>query len=128
MMMRKRDLDVFRKVLEDRHTTLFRGAHADVREGMRLPTVADDGPGDEGDEAFRYTSRDLRMNLAENDAALAQRIEDALRRITDGSYGKCVDCGREIEMKRLRSVPWAIRCIDDQEAFEFEARDRSPSL
>ena len=68
------------------------------------------------------------MNLAEAETALAQRIEDALARITRGDYGTCLDCGGQIERSRLAVVPWAVRCVEDQEAFEFEARDRTPSL
>jgi len=38
-----------------------------------------------------------------------------LKRIEDGSYGKCTACGRQIEAARLEAVPWAAYCLQDQE-------------
>lgn len=45
-------------------------------------------------------------------------IDDALRRIDEGSYGTCLDCGRTIEEVRLQAVPWTRYCIQDQEKHE----------
>jgi DnaK suppressor protein len=42
-------------------------------------------------------------------------IQRALERITDGSFGICVDCDTAIGMKRLQAVPWASHCIHCQE-------------
>lgn len=42
-------------------------------------------------------------------------VRDALQRIADGSYGKCVVCGRQIEAARLEAVPWTPYCLADQE-------------
>jgi DnaK suppressor protein len=44
-----------------------------------------------------------------------EEVQDALRRIEDGSYGKCAQCGRPIEPARLEAVPWALYCLQDQE-------------
>jgi DnaK suppressor protein len=44
-----------------------------------------------------------------------QGIEDALRRLKDGKYGECSDCGRPIAALRLRALPFAERCRDCQE-------------
>ena len=46
--------------------------------------------------------------------ALVQ-VRDALRRMEDGAYGKCIDCGRSIEPERLKAVPWTPYCREDQE-------------
>jgi DnaK suppressor protein len=43
-----------------------------------------------------------------------EEVNDALRRIEDGTYGKCIDCGRSIEPDRLEAVPWTPYCFDDQ--------------
>ena len=45
-----------------------------------------------------------------------EEVQDALRRIENGTYGKCIACGREIDPIRLEAVSWAVRCIEDQEA------------
>jgi len=124
----QRQRDKIRKQLIEQLTTIFRSVHGEVRESMVRELFDQDEPRDEGDESMRVLMRDTRMSLAEQDAARAQLIEEALRRLSQGSYGKCVDCGGPIEPKRLEAVPWALRCVEDQEAFEFEARDRSPSL
>ena len=42
-------------------------------------------------------------------------VRDALQRIEDGTYGKCIACGRPIEAARLEAIPWAAYCLDDQE-------------
>ncbi len=126
--MRKRDIEHFRRVLEDRLAALYRNAHREIRWGMERHSFDQDQPRDEGDEAQRTQQRDLHMGLAEAEAGLAQRIEEALRRITRGEYGRCIDCGGDIELQRLRALPWALRCIEDEEAHEFDARDRSPTL
>jgi RNA polymerase-binding transcription factor DksA len=41
-----------------------------------------------------------------------EAIDDALRRLSAGSYGICVSCGREISRKRLEALPWAAECIE----------------
>jgi DnaK suppressor protein len=120
--------DRIRKQLIDRLTEIYRSVHGEVRDSMVRELFDQNEPRDEGDESLRVLMRDTRMSLAEADAQRAQLIEEALRRLARGTYGTCVDCGGPIEAKRLEAVPWAMRCVEDQEAFEFEARDRSPSL
>jgi DnaK suppressor protein len=48
-------------------------------------------------------------------------VQDALRRIEAGTYGKCTQCGREIEPARLEAVPWARYCLKDQEKYDRAA-------
>jgi RNA polymerase-binding transcription factor len=124
----QRQREKIRKQLIGQLTSIYRSVHGEVRESMVRELFDQDEPRDEGDESTRALMRDTRMSLAEADAQRAQLIEEALRRLSDGSYGKCIDCGGPIEPKRLEAVPWAIRCIEDQEAFEYDARDHSPSL
>ena len=47
-----------------------------------------------------------------------EEVEDALRRIDDGTYGKCIDCGRPIEADRLEAVPWTPYCFNDQQKYD----------
>ena len=51
-------------------------------------------------------------------------VEDALERIKLGTYGRCSECGKPIEQKRLSAVPWALLCIKCQGREEM--RDLSP--
>src|SRR5580658_1773075 len=43
------------------------------------------------------------------------QVQDALKRIQNGTFGKCKACGRQIEAARLEAVPWAEYCLADQE-------------
>jgi RNA polymerase-binding transcription factor DksA len=42
-------------------------------------------------------------------------VRDALQRIEDGAYGRCIVCGRQIEAARLEASPWASTCLEDRE-------------
>jgi DnaK suppressor protein len=46
------------------------------------------------------------------------QVQDALKRIEDGTYGKCITCGKEIPVARLEAVPWAAYCVEDQEKLD----------
>ena len=52
------------------------------------------------------------------------RVKEARQALADGTYGKCVDCGKEIPAARLEAVPEAVRCIDDQQRYEATLRAR----
>ena len=47
-----------------------------------------------------------------------EEVQDALRRMEDGSYGKCTVCGREIAPARLEAIPWTPYCLEDQEKLD----------
>jgi DnaK suppressor protein len=53
------------------------------------------------------------------------KVDAALRRLDDGTYGDCYECGEEIAEARLRALPFAVRCKDCEEARETaERRER----
>ncbi len=54
-------------------------------------------------------------------AEMLKQVRDALQRLRDGTYGKCVDCGRPIEPSRLEAVPWTPYCLADQERHDKAA-------
>jgi RNA polymerase-binding transcription factor DksA len=101
-----------------------------VRRDLRRDVAEEvpDEPRDDADESVRSVVRDLVNSMDERDAALAQAMEAALERIDRGGYGICVVCQRPIELERLELLPWAIRCADDQEAFERQMQLRPPKL
>ena len=54
-----------------------------------------------------------------------KKINEALRRLEEGTYGNCFECGEEIAQARLRALPFAVRCKDCEEARETaEQRER----
>ena len=63
---------------------------------------------------------ELRMLTEEGD--ILQLIEDALQRLADGEYGKCQECGKEIQEGRLKIRPYAIFCVKCKEKHEREMR------
>jgi DnaK suppressor protein len=53
------------------------------------------------------------------------KVNDALARLKQGEYGYCFECGEEIAEKRLRALPFAVRCKDCEQAREVaEQRER----
>jgi DnaK suppressor protein len=67
-----------------------------------------------GDTASATFDRGLDQGLEAGALQTLGEIEAALRRIEDGSYGICQACGKPIAAERLRALPWARLCIDDQ--------------
>ena len=65
---------------------------------------------------------ELRMLTEEGD--VLQLIEDALQRLADGEYGKCLECGNAIQEGRLKIRPHAIFCVKCKEKHEREMRNR----
>jgi DnaK suppressor protein len=68
-------------------------------------------PADEGTLAFDQ-ARDLAVQV--NAEQTLRLVEDALVRIDNGTYGLCVDCGREIDAARLEAIPYAALCLKCQ--------------
>lgn len=60
--------------------------------------------------------------LLSKDTDILTDIEDALKRIAEGTYGHCVDTGKEIPEPRLDAMPWTPRCREAQEAYERRRR------
>jgi RNA polymerase-binding transcription factor DksA len=70
---------------------------------------------DQGTDNF---DRELALNLASSRQDSLYDIEDAIRRVDDGSYGACESCGRAIERPRLKALPFAKKCMGCQNAAE----------
>ena len=75
------------------------------------------------DEIQYATERDLAIRNVDRDSALLRQVKAALRRIHDGNFGTCCDCEAAISPKRLAAVPWAMRCIQCQEAADREGQE-----
>jgi DnaK suppressor protein len=75
-------------------------------------------PGDMADHGSGELSQHLSVTLMENDRIELERIEKAIHRIEEGSYGQCEVCEKSIPMARLKAIPWATRCINCQSRAE----------
>ena len=64
------------------------------------------------DTATAMHDRELDYGLTENEEDLLKSIDAALRRIEEGTYGICTNCGKPIGEERLEALPWTDLCID----------------
>jgi DnaK suppressor protein len=87
----------------------------DIRAGQES---ADDGTEDIVDRANNHYNRELMFSLSDSERQRLLQIEDALRRMDEGSYGRCANCSGPINPRRLEAVPWTRFCIDCQELVE----------
>jgi DnaK suppressor protein len=111
-------------MLENRRRELVtevQGRIRDVRaEGNKERDVLDQGESSEVD-----IQEDIEFALIQMKSETLNKIDAALRRLEDGSYGDCFECGEEISEARLRALPFAVRCKDCEEARESaEQRER----
>jgi len=95
---------------------------ASARE--QVPDVA----GDVADASVADESESEDLAEAELDDTILQQVRDALRRIDDGTFGRCVVDGQPIETRRLDAVPWTPYCTKHQALIESSVPRKLPSL
>jgi DnaK suppressor protein len=78
--------------------------------------------GDEADRANRESDHTLELRTRDRYRKLLRKIEQALNRIDDGSYGYCEDTGEEIGVRRLDARPIATLTVDAQERREMQEK------
>ena len=93
-------------------------------ENMRDTELSniDQHPADEGTEMHEQELDETTQMMLDEERT---RINEALTALENGTYGTCIECGREIQPQRLEVRPDAVRCIDHQR--EYEARLRQTS-
>jgi DnaK suppressor protein len=107
----KYDLNKFQTTLETRIADLERCVSH--RDGIAIEPNADTV-----DEIQRASERALSISHIDRDSKQLQNARAALRRIRDGVFGICEECGEQISPKRLSAIPWASRCVVCQEAHD----------
>jgi DnaK suppressor protein len=121
--MSRYDIETIEARLDERLDELRRTRAAARREdaGMLEGELShvDNHPGDEGTETHEQeVEASTEVYLDEEE----RRIGEARRALAHGTYGTCVDCGREIPAARLEAIPEAVRCVEDQRRFEGRHR------
>jgi DnaK suppressor protein len=118
--------DELKAILEERRREIMsevQGRMRDVRAegaGSAVQGVLDAAESSELD-----IQDEIEFALIQMKAETLHKIEEALRRLDEGTYGYCFECGDEISEKRLRALPFAVRCKDCEEAREnAEQRER----
>ena len=107
------------KLLEQKKTLL--DSLADQSEDMKnlVKTVES---GDEADVAADVIDRQLLTSIGTQDSIRLQQIENALDRINQDKYGRCIKCGKEIPEEGLEVLPYALMCIQCASAEERRNR------
>jgi DnaK suppressor protein len=95
----------------------------DVRAAGEVAKASDVLDAVESSEAD--IQEDIELALIQMKSETLNKINDALLRLDQGTYGNCFECDEEIAEKRLRALPFAVRCKDCEEARETaEKRER----
>src|SRR5881275_3600610 len=116
----KQMLDDRRREIQAEVQGKMRGVREEGTWGGKLNEVLDAVESAEAD-----IQEDLEFSLVQMKSETLNKVNDALARLEQGSYGNCFDCGEEIAEKRLRALPFAVRCKDCEEAREsVEQRER----
>ena len=123
----KKDLKYFEKLLIDRKLSLI----GDIKSisSNNLNTSRKDASGDlssyslhMADAATDNYDREFYLGLADEERELLRKIDEALMRIKNKTYGYCLESGAPINRKRLEVVPWAEYCIEIQTEHEKKER------
>lgn len=110
-----------KKMLEDRRRELMN----DVQGRIRDVRADDREVLDQGESSEVDIQEDIEFALIQMKSETLNKINEALRRLDEGTYGNCFECGEEIAGARLRALPFALRCKDCEEARETaEQRER----
>jgi DnaK suppressor protein len=107
-------LAYFRNKLEDWRESLLEESQRTIEHLRELP----DGVGDEADMANKESDRTLELRTRDRYRKLLRKIDAAIKRIEDGSYGYCDDTGDEIGIRRLEVRPIATLTVEAQEQRE----------
>ena len=110
-----------KSILEDRRREIVNQVQERMRDvraegaGATVQGVLDAAESSEAD-----IQDEIEFALIQMKAETLNKIDEALRRLEEGSYGYCFECGEEISERRLRALPFAVRCKNCEEAREVK--------
>lgn len=118
MPMKPEDLQFFRELL------LLRRAELVNEAGRTAQGMGDerDGFPDPTDRGVLESDRNLMLRIRDRERKLISKIDEALARIGDGSFGLCEECGEPIMVERLKARPVTTLCIECKAAQEERER------
>lgn len=117
-MAKELDMAKFKKILLDERERLElekRVQQGDIADNNPELSDYDNHPAEQATETYHRT---LDYAISENIDEMIDQIDEALRKIEHGTYGKCDRCERMINPDRLRAIPYATLCIDCQDTLE----------
>lgn len=111
-LMDRKKLDTFRKQLAEKQEDLLRAVSKTDQDGREAD---EEGTQDLADKAANAYTKEFLFHQSNDNRQILALVNEALERTKNGSYGVCVECGRDVQAKRLEAVPWARHCIECQE-------------
>jgi len=126
-MAEKKDYRSLKAALEAQRNQIVEGLDHIERDNLKRSQR--DAAGDLSGYSFHLADvatdnfdRELNLDLASSEQSLLNRVDGALQKLKDGTYGVCENCGKSIGLKRLKAVPYAELCIKCKEAEEKKPR------
>jgi DnaK suppressor protein len=117
MALNQEQLEEFKNLLLEKRNHLLEEAKRTLDTDM---VISADERMDEVDQASSEYMQAFAFRLRGRERFLMRKIDKALRKIDDGTYGLCEECDEQITLKRLRARPEAQLCIQCKEAQEKE--------
>lgn len=108
MTMKPEKLELFRVMLTQKIAELLEDAGKTVSE----MTVGKENFPDPNDRASLEADRNFELRIRDRERKLIAKMQEAIRRIDDGTFGICDDCGGPISEKRLMARPVTTQCIE----------------
>ena len=113
-----------KKMLETRRRELMTQVQGKMRD-VRADSMKDREVLDQGESSEVDIQDDIEFALIQMKSETLSKVNEALRRLDENTYGNCFECGDEISEARLRALPFAVRCKECEEARETaEQRER----
>ena len=106
--MTKTEMNRFKMILDTKRRELE--GNVRNREGIAIEKTPD-----ALDVVQHAAERELAIRTLDRESTLLRNVRGALRRIEEGTFGVCMHCEEDINIKRLNAVPWTPYCISCQE-------------
>ena len=118
--------DELKRMLVERQREIMAEVQGKIRDVRAEGADKDHEVLDPGETSEVDIQEDIEFALIQMKAETLNKINEALARLEEGTYGNCFECGDEIAQPRLRALPFAVRCKDCEEARETaEQRERA---
>jgi len=113
------------RILEERRREILNEVKGKMRDVRAVGAGEGQGVLDAAEASEADIQDDIEFALIQMKSETLHKIEEALARLDERTYGNCFECGEEISERRLRALPFAVRCKTCEEAREqAEMRER----
>ncbi len=120
--MKKDKLEIFKRYLLDLKESIINDLGSIEDQHIHHSGKSENGeaayPVQASDLADMINEAELGFKLKNSEEVLLAAIDAALKRIEEGTYGICQDCGARIREERLKIMPYAVRCINCKTEYE----------